>query len=43
LFSDLRFTMTYQQKRTVRVNDAGQSLQQAFQALLDELKTKGFD
>ena len=43
LFSELRLMVTYQQKRSVRVNDASQSLQQAFLTLLDELKAKGFD
>jgi hypothetical protein len=41
--SELRFTVTFQQKRTVAANDATQKLQQVFQALIDELKAKGFD
>jgi hypothetical protein len=43
LSSELRFTVTFQQKRTVAANDANQTLQQAYDALVNELIAKGFD
>jgi len=40
--SDLRFTVALQQKRTIEANDANQSMAQVFDALVDELESKGF-
>jgi hypothetical protein len=40
--SDLRFNVSLQQKRTIEANDANQSIDQVFEALVTELENKGF-
>jgi hypothetical protein len=42
LSSELRFNVTFQQKRTIEANDANQTTVQAFNTLVAELKDKGF-
>lgn len=41
--SELRYNVTFQQKRTIEANDANQTIQQVFNSLIDELAEKGFE
>ena len=41
--SEIRYNVTFQQKRSVEANDANQTIQQVFNSLIDELGEKGFD